>query len=173
MKTPDNESKKVMSAEEVSQFLNVPRSTIYDLTRSGKITGAKVGKHWRYLRDDVEGYLRGIQSPSSSRERRKSPRINCRLSGKLASTLVERSKSPQEGWVANLSEGGVLFLNQMSDGFLKVGDPVSLCFDLEDQGRIEAKGRIVHRNFDSHPAYGIKFRDLPDEARAQIRKYVG
>lgn len=49
--------KKVMSVKEVSEFLRIPVSTIYDLAKAGKIQGAKFGRHWRFLEEDILNYF--------------------------------------------------------------------------------------------------------------------
>lgn len=45
--------KRVMTAQEVSEHLRIPLSTIYNLTKRGKIPAIKLGKHWRYLESDI------------------------------------------------------------------------------------------------------------------------
>ena len=57
MEEPQN-GKKIMSVKEVSDFLRIPMSTIYDLTKKGKIRAAKFGKHWRFLEEDILSYFR-------------------------------------------------------------------------------------------------------------------
>ncbi|MBI3313880.1 MAG: helix-turn-helix domain-containing protein [Candidatus Omnitrophica bacterium] len=50
---------RVMNIQEVSDFLNISVSTIYYLAQRGKIKGAKFGKHWRFLEQEILDYLRG------------------------------------------------------------------------------------------------------------------
>ena len=52
------ENKKILTIQEVSAFLRIPASTIYDLAKKGKIRGVKFGKHWRFLEEDILGYFR-------------------------------------------------------------------------------------------------------------------
>jgi excisionase family DNA binding protein len=49
--------KKVMTVKEVSDFLRIPLSTIYDLVKSGKLRGAKFGRQWRFLEEDILSYF--------------------------------------------------------------------------------------------------------------------
>ncbi len=49
MKTPE-----VMNIKEVSGYLKIPISTIYKLAQSGEIPAAKVGKHWRFMKKDID-----------------------------------------------------------------------------------------------------------------------
>jgi len=59
VKAPEN-GKRVMSVKEVSDFLKIPISTIYDLAKKGKIRGAKFGRHWRFLEEDILSYFRCV-----------------------------------------------------------------------------------------------------------------
>ena len=59
METNGNSQKKIMTVNEVSQFLRIPVSSIYELTRKGVIRGIKIGRHWRYLESDILSFLTG------------------------------------------------------------------------------------------------------------------
>ena len=52
------ENKKILTIGEVSAFLRIPVSTIYELAKKGKLRGVKFGKHWRFLEEDILGYFR-------------------------------------------------------------------------------------------------------------------
>jgi excisionase family DNA binding protein len=43
---------------EVAALLRVPKSTVYKLAQNGTVPAFKVGKHWRFLLGDIEGWLR-------------------------------------------------------------------------------------------------------------------
>jgi len=45
--------KRIMSVKQVSDLLQIPMSTIYDLAQKGKIPGVKFGRHWRFLEEDI------------------------------------------------------------------------------------------------------------------------
>jgi excisionase family DNA binding protein len=49
----------VMTASEVGDLLGIPTSTVYRLARNGTLPSARLGRTVRFLRDDVEGVLRG------------------------------------------------------------------------------------------------------------------
>ena len=65
---PQNDGETIMTGQEVSQYLKIPISTLYDLTKKGIIRGIKIGKHWRYLRQDIRHFLFGhqITNPQNS-----------------------------------------------------------------------------------------------------------
>jgi excisionase family DNA binding protein len=50
----------VMTAAEVGELLGIPTSTVYGLARNGTLPSARLGRTVRFLRDDVEGVLRGL-----------------------------------------------------------------------------------------------------------------
>jgi excisionase family DNA binding protein len=47
-------SDDILNIKEVSNYLKVPVSTIYKLAQDGKVPAIKVGKHWRFLKKDLE-----------------------------------------------------------------------------------------------------------------------
>ena len=59
MSDPGN-GKRVMTVKEVSEFLRIPLSTIYDLVKQGKLRGAKFGRQWRFLEEDILSYFRCV-----------------------------------------------------------------------------------------------------------------
>ena len=48
----------VMNSDEVSEWLRIPKSTLYKLCNEGRIPSTKIGKHWRFDRDLVERWFR-------------------------------------------------------------------------------------------------------------------
>ena len=56
-----NTQDRVMTINELADYLKVSKSTLYKLARERKVPGQKVGKHWRFHKDAVEEWLK--QSP--------------------------------------------------------------------------------------------------------------
>ena len=50
--------KEFYTAEEISNYLRLPRSTVYKLAQDKVIPGFKVGKHWRFRRVIFEQWLK-------------------------------------------------------------------------------------------------------------------
>ena len=48
---------QVFTIDELSEYLKIPKSTLYKLVRSGSMPGAKVGKHWRFHKDAIDAWL--------------------------------------------------------------------------------------------------------------------
>jgi excisionase family DNA binding protein len=50
---------EVLTLVELAQYLKLSKSTTYKLVQEGKIPGQKLGKHWRFLKSNVDEFLRG------------------------------------------------------------------------------------------------------------------
>jgi excisionase family DNA binding protein len=48
---------QILTVGEVAHFLRVPKSTVYKLARLGQIPASKIGKHWRFLRKDLQAWM--------------------------------------------------------------------------------------------------------------------
>jgi excisionase family DNA binding protein len=56
----------VLTAEELANRLKIPVSTIEELARKGKLSGAfRIGKHWRFDIDALRGHLDGVVGEES------------------------------------------------------------------------------------------------------------
>jgi excisionase family DNA binding protein len=44
----------ILTIKDVAKFLRLPVSSVYKLAQEGKIPAVKVGKHWRFLKKDLE-----------------------------------------------------------------------------------------------------------------------
>ena len=61
-----SESAAVLTIEELSAYLKVPKSTLYKLVREGKVPCQKVGRHWRFHKSAIDIWLKEHQEPSAS-----------------------------------------------------------------------------------------------------------
>lgn len=59
----DNNS-EIMKFEEVMEYLNIGKSTLYRLLRNNEITSFKIGKVWKIPRQSVEEYVKNSLSTS-------------------------------------------------------------------------------------------------------------
>ena len=59
MANVSEKSKKVMGIGGLSEYLDVPKSTIYKLAQEGKLPGQKVGKQWRFRQETINKWLDG------------------------------------------------------------------------------------------------------------------
>jgi excisionase family DNA binding protein len=47
----------ILTLEELHSYLKIPKPTIYALAQNGRIPAAKVGKHWRFRKGDIDEWL--------------------------------------------------------------------------------------------------------------------
>lgn len=47
----------VITIEELSGYLKIPRSTLYKLAQEGKVPCQKVGRHWRFRKEAIDRWL--------------------------------------------------------------------------------------------------------------------
>ena len=50
-------SDNVMTIDELAIYLKVSKSTLYKLAQEGKVPGQKVGRHWRFHSETIDGWL--------------------------------------------------------------------------------------------------------------------
>jgi excisionase family DNA binding protein len=48
----------VLTADEAAEYLRVSRKTLYRLVSAGKVPGQKVGRSWRFRREDLVAFLK-------------------------------------------------------------------------------------------------------------------
>ena len=59
---------EVLTIDELAAYLKIAKSTLYKLAQEGKIPGQKVGKHWRFRRVAIDGWL-DDQPPTQRRSK--------------------------------------------------------------------------------------------------------
>ncbi|MGD0886614.1 MAG: helix-turn-helix domain-containing protein [Thermodesulfovibrionales bacterium] len=47
----------VLTVEELSSYLKIPKSTLYKLLREGIIPSKKIGRHWRFRKTVIDHWL--------------------------------------------------------------------------------------------------------------------
>jgi len=56
---PDPQSGDIVDMKEAIKLLNTTRSTFYRWIREGKVKGMKVGRQWRFYREDIDRFMKG------------------------------------------------------------------------------------------------------------------
>ncbi len=49
---------EIMNIEQLAQYLDISRSTLYKLAQDGKLPGQKVGRRWRFHKDAIDDWLK-------------------------------------------------------------------------------------------------------------------
>jgi excisionase family DNA binding protein len=53
----DEKPDDVLTIEELSVYLKIPKSTLYKLVREGRVPSQKVGRHWRFRKVAIDRWL--------------------------------------------------------------------------------------------------------------------
>lgn len=56
----------LMSVEEVAQYLNLSTQTIYNWLHKRRINGIKIGKVWRFDKQEIDSWLKGKMSDTTT-----------------------------------------------------------------------------------------------------------
>jgi excisionase family DNA binding protein len=56
-KIQDNSNKQIMDIKELSKYLGIGKSKIYNLIRTKKIPASKIGRQYRFSKDIVDSWL--------------------------------------------------------------------------------------------------------------------
>lgn len=59
-------NKRLMTVEEVAEYLRVRPSTVYDWAKTGKIPGVKMGRLWRFEIGEIEAWVKGRMNKQSN-----------------------------------------------------------------------------------------------------------
>jgi excisionase family DNA binding protein len=67
------ETTEILTLQELHGYLKIPKPTLYALAQNGRIPAAKVGKHWRFRRTDIDEWLKMQQTnrPPQRQKQRK------------------------------------------------------------------------------------------------------
>jgi len=67
---------KLMTVDEVAEYLRVKASTVYKWAKDGKIPAAKIGRLWRFDREEIQMWVRGRKPSVKARQKRDIGRNN-------------------------------------------------------------------------------------------------
>lgn len=51
------ESPEVMTIDDLAQYLQLSKSSLYKLAQEGRVPGQKVGRHWRFHKPAIDAWL--------------------------------------------------------------------------------------------------------------------
>lgn len=49
---------EVMTIDDLAEYLQVSKSSLYKLAQEGRVPGQKVGRHWRFSKEAVDAWLK-------------------------------------------------------------------------------------------------------------------
>lgn len=56
---------RLMTVQQVMEYLGKSQTTVYGLLRSGELKGVKVGRDWRVKEEDLNDYVTAATEPST------------------------------------------------------------------------------------------------------------
>ena len=56
-----------LSLDDLAKYLKSPKSTLYKLAQHGQIPGHKLGRSWRFDRDEVDAWIKKGKRPKHGR----------------------------------------------------------------------------------------------------------
>ena len=62
----------VLTIEELSAYLKIPKSTLYKLVREGKVPCQKIGRHWRFRKVAIDRWLEDLPAAPAAQARPRS-----------------------------------------------------------------------------------------------------
>jgi excisionase family DNA binding protein len=51
----------VLTFKEAEKYLKIPRSTLYKLLQEGRVPARKVGRHWRFVKKELDEWLKASE----------------------------------------------------------------------------------------------------------------
>ncbi|MFD1040645.1 helix-turn-helix domain-containing protein [Virgibacillus byunsanensis] len=55
-------TKEIMTVAQVAEYLQLSEMTTYKLVQEGKISGFKIGRHWRVKKEDLHEFIEELKS---------------------------------------------------------------------------------------------------------------
>lgn len=175
------ESKIILNAQEVSEYLRISLSTVHHLTRSGKLRSKKIGNKWCYKKTDLDYYLEYGEMPQITDEAEEERRIYKRFECHSGCVLKIQGESDSEeyvGYVLNYSRGGVLFefTDASNTSRIQGAKPMKIKVSVpnaETKEYYEWEGTVVHFENANTPRAGIQFKSLEDENLSRLSECFG
>ena len=53
----EDQANAVLTIDELSVYLKIPKSSLYKLVRDGKVPCQKIGRHWRFRKEAIDRWL--------------------------------------------------------------------------------------------------------------------
>jgi excisionase family DNA binding protein len=63
----DEKPGDVLTIQELSAYLKIPKSTLYKIVREGKVPCQKIGRHWRFRKEGIDRWLEERHGDTTNR----------------------------------------------------------------------------------------------------------
>jgi len=58
---------KWLTIEELSGYLKISRSKLYQLAQKGELPGSKIGTQWRFDRDEIDDWMKSLRQTATQK----------------------------------------------------------------------------------------------------------
>ncbi|MDL2320960.1 helix-turn-helix domain-containing protein [Desulfosarcina sp. OttesenSCG-928-B08] len=58
---------KWLTIEELSGYLKMSRSKLYQMAQKGELPGSKIGTQWRFDRDEIDGWIKSLRQKADNK----------------------------------------------------------------------------------------------------------
>jgi excisionase family DNA binding protein len=127
---------KLLTAKQVQEMLSVDRTTVYRMLKDGRLTGIKVGQHWRFSAGEVEDLFSGrnsqidVDAPASKQ------------------TLPLHCVQPIQDIFAEIAEIGSVTTQEAGEPITRISNTCDFCklilkSETGRQGCIESWGKLA------------------------------
>jgi excisionase family DNA binding protein len=156
----------LLSAKQVQELLNVDRTTIYRMLKDGRLTGTKVGQHWRFSSREVNDLF------SSGMERIVDNELPL-----PANILPLHCMQPVQDVFAEIAEVGAVTTDKAGNPLTRISNPCDFCKLImgNDEGRqsCAASWRKLVEQKDSAPEFtschaGLQYARARIEVRDEL-----
>jgi excisionase family DNA binding protein len=148
----------LLTAKQVQDLLNVDRTTIYRMLKDGRLTGVKVGQHWRFAAHEVNDMLAG------------SVRVGTETSIRSSALPIHCMQSVQDVF-ADIAELGAVTADKNGNALTRISNSCDFCKLImgSDEGRMACNEswRILVSQKDESPEFTTCHAGL-QYARAKI-----
>ena len=64
----EDQASAVLTIDELSVYIKIPKSSLYKLVRGGKVPCQKIGRHWRFHREAIDEWLKDAPNSPTKEE---------------------------------------------------------------------------------------------------------
>ncbi|MFZ5881324.1 MAG: PocR ligand-binding domain-containing protein [Chloroflexota bacterium] len=117
----------LLTARQVQDMLNVDRTTIYRMLKDGRLTGVKVGQHWRFAAREVNELLAGMARVAEPSAEAAAPQ----------NALPLHCMQPIQDVFAEIAEVGAVTADKDGNALTRVSNSCDFCKLImgSDEGR--------------------------------------
>ncbi len=105
---------ELLTAKQVQDILNIDRTTVYRMLKDGRLSGVKIGKHWRFLKDEIQSILDLNEDPAT----------NATIPNSLLPKPCIQSLQDIFGEIAGI---GTLTVDNQGEPVTRASNPCSFC----------------------------------------------